>query len=202
MKLILATRNSGKLAELAHLLEGLDVQISTLLDYPHIPEIVEDGTTFLDNARKKARTIAQKTGFFALADDSGLEVEALGGRPGVYSARYAGKQGDYAANNAKLLVEMKDVPDNRRNAAFVCVMVLFSPDGREWDVEGRCEGVIARDYAGSGGFGFDPLFFVPAEGKTMAELPMERKNEISHRGRALRKMKKILIEILNETGER
>ncbi|MFH0799636.1 MAG: XTP/dITP diphosphatase [Pseudomonadota bacterium] len=196
MKIVLATQNRHKVEELTNLLDDMNFQISSIYDYPEIPDVVEDGATFLENARKKARVVCLATGSLTLADDSGLVVEALAGQPGVRSARYAGGQGDYAANNRKLLDEMKDVPDGRRGAAFVCNMVLASPDGREWDVEGRCEGIIGHAHMGSGGFGYDPLFFVPSEGRTMAELAMDRKNKISHRGRALAKMRKILIEIL------
>jgi len=131
-----------------------------------------------------------------LADDSGLAVEALGGAPGVISARYAGMDGDHVANNKKLLQEMKDISQGKRQAAFICCMVLASPDGKEWDVEDRCEGEIAFELTGSGGFGYDPLFFVPQFGKTMAELTMDQKNSISHRGKALRHMKDVLLEIL------
>ena len=196
-EIMLATRNGGKLAELVELLAGTGLEVSSLADHPEIPDVVEDGESFLANARKKARA-AVGGGRWTLADDSGLAVEALGGAPGVLSARYAGEQGNHAANNAKLLSEMEEVPDGRRGAAFVCTMVLISPDGREWAVEGRCEGEIARSPSGSGGFGFDPLFFVPSEGMTMAELPMGRKNAISHRGRALRQVKEILLAELKE----
>lgn len=198
MHLVLATRNDGKLLELKSLLSNLDVSLTSLSDHHEIREIVEDGATFLENARNKARVVVQMTANWALADDSGLVVDALGGAPGVFSARYAGRQGDYVANNTKLLREMEGVPDNKRQAAFVCCMVLAAPDGREWAVEGQCDGVIARGLHGTGGFGFDPLFYVPGEGCTMAELPLTRKNEISHRAKALIKIKKILIEILEK----
>jgi len=198
MELVLATRNEGKVRELRAMLEGLGVEVSSLADHPEVGEIVEDGATFLANARIKARAVAEVTGRMALADDSGLQVAALGGAPGVMSARYAGRQGDHRANNEKLLREMEGVPDGERQAAFVCAMVLAQPGGLEWDVEGRCEGRITREYSGSRGFGFDPLFFVPSENATMAELTMERKNEISHRGRALHRMKEILIDILGK----
>lgn len=196
LDVILATRNEGKVEELRALLEGMSVKLTSLADHPEVPKTVEDGDTFLANARKKAHEVAKATGQWALADDSGLTVDALGGAPGVISARYAGKDGDHAANNQKLLEEMKDVPEGKRQAAFVCCMVLASPDGEEWDVEDRCEGEIAFELTGSGGFGYDPLFFVPQFGKTMAELTMEQKNGISHRGKALRHMKDVLLEIL------
>ena len=197
--LVLATRNGGKLRELLELLKGIDVRLTSLADHPEIPEVVEDGGTFLANAHKKARAVAAAVpGAWALADDSGLTVEALGGEPGVHSARYAGRQGDHAANNAKLLAAMADVPDGRRQAAFVCTMVLLAPDGRSWEVEGRCEGMIGRERVGTEGFGFDPLFVVAGEGQTMAELPLSRKNAISHRGRALRRVKELLLAALKE----
>lgn len=201
MTLVLATRNSGKVAEMRHLLEGTGIEVESLADHPEVPEVVEDGDTFLANARKKAHAVAKATGCFALADDSGLAVEALGGEPGVHSARYAGGQGDAAANNEKLLREMAVIPDGKRQAAFVCTMVLASPDGREWTAEGRCEGEILRDLRGTQGFGFDPLFYVPAEAAAMAELPMGRKNAISHRGQAMRRMQEILVDILKESKE-
>lgn len=196
MYLILATRNNGKVEELEALLEGMSVKLASLADHPEVPKTVEDGDTFLANARKKAREVAQAAGQWALADDSGLAVDALGGAPGVISARFAGRDGDHAANNVKLLEEMKDVPVGKRQAAFICCMVLASPDGKEWDVEDRCEGEIAFELTGSGGFGYDPLFFVPQFGKTMAELTMDQKNSISHRGKALRHMKDVLLELL------
>jgi len=196
MNLILATRNNGKVEELRALLKGLSVELTSLADHPDLPKTVEDGDTFLANARKKAHEVAKATGQWALADDSGLAVEALDGAPGVISARYAGKDGDHAANNSKLLEAMKDVPAGKRQAAFVCCMVLASPDGKEWHVEDRCEGEIVFELTGTGGFGYDPLFYVEQFGKTMAELEMDQKNSISHRGKALRQMKDVLLEIL------
>lgn len=198
MELVLATRNEGKLRELGVLLDGLPIEIGSLKDHPGIPDIVEDGSTFLENARKKAVAVLRATGRWTLADDSGLEVAALGSRPGVKSARYAGRQGDYAANNRKLLDEMGDIPEDRRGARFVCAMVLISPDGREWVAEGHCDGTIMKEPRGGGGFGYDPLFYVQGEGASMAELPMDVKNRISHRGRALAKIREILVEILRE----
>lgn len=197
MELVVATKNKGKLVEIMDLLKGLPIQVSSLLDYPEIGDIEEDADSFLENARKKARTVAAKTGKWALSDDSGLVVEALGGEPGVKSARYAGKQGDHIANNKKLMEVMKDVSDGKRGAYFTCTMVLAGPFGREWDVEERCEGEIGRGLKGSAGFGFDPLFYIPKKGKTMAELPLEEKNKISHRGKALRHMRRILQDIIS-----
>jgi len=195
MRLILATKNEGKVREIKGLLEPMGFELSALLDYPEIPDVVEDGETFISNARKKARSIADITSAWTLADDSGLVVDALNGAPGVHSARYAGKQGDHLANNQKLLSEMDAVPDGKRNAAFVCVMVLVSPNGDDWVVEGRCDGSIGHKPSGSDGFGYDPLFYLQGEGKTMAELPLERKNELSHRGKALKQMMGVLEKI-------
>ena len=196
ISLIIATRNPGKVEEIRALLEGMPVKLTSLADHPGLPKTVEDGDTFLANAQKKAREVARATGQWVLADDSGLAVEALDGAPGVISARYAGTDGDHAANNSKLLEDLRDVPSGGRQAAFVCCMVLIAPDGKEWDVEDRCEGEIALELIGAGGFGYDPLFFVSQFGKTMAELTMEQKNSISHRGKALRHMKDVLLEIL------
>jgi XTP/dITP diphosphohydrolase len=201
MEIVLATRNDGKIAELHSLMKGFDVTLSSLRDHPQIHDIVEDGATFFENARKKARCVAAATGKFALADDSGLEVEALGGAPGVMSARYAGGGHDYKANNEKLILEMEGVADGKRAARFFCAMVLAAPDGREWTAEGECRGEIAMAASGTMGFGYDPLFYIPRLGKTMAELPMDIKNRISHRGRALAAMREILIEILGENKE-
>ncbi len=195
MDLIIATKNNGKLEEIKDLLQDLDIKVSSLVDYPEIPEIIENGESFLENARIKARTVAKATGKWALGDDSGLVVEALNGEPGIHSARYAGKQGDHLANNEKLLQEMKNVPKDQRRAYFTCTMVLFSPDGKEWDIEEKCSGEIANDYKGNQGFGFDPLFFLPEYGQTMAQLPMAEKNKISHRGKALQHMKEILKKV-------
>jgi len=174
MKLLVATRNKHKLEEIHAILAGLDVELHSALDFPEIPDVVEDGDTFEANAIKKAVTLARATGCWALADDSGLEVEALGNAPGVYSARYAGEPVSYAANNEKLLRELAGQSDRR--ARFRCVMALSDPAGNAETVEGRCEGRILKTLRGAAGFGYDPLF---------AEMPADQKNAISHRGRAL-----------------
>lgn len=187
-ELVVATRNAGKLREIRHLLEGVGVAVVGLEAFPDLPEVEEDGATFAANAAKKAETIARLTGRPCLADDSGLTVEALGGAPGVHSARYAGVQGDDAANNARLLRELATVPDERRQAAFRCVMALCRP-GRETALfEGCVAGRILAAPRGSGGFGYDPLFLVDGFERTMAELPLDEKNRISHRGQALRQV--------------
>jgi XTP/dITP diphosphohydrolase len=201
MEIVLATKNAGKVDELTAMMKEMDVNISSLIDHPEIPEIEETGATFLENARKKARCVAEFTGKYVLADDSGLEVEALGGLPGVTSARYAGESHDYKANNEKLLREMRSVPEGMRHAKFCCVMVLVAPDGKEWSTTGECLGTITRDLRGAGGFGYDPLFYVTEKNRTMAELAMDEKNEISHRGRALQDMMNILVEILSKSQQ-
>jgi len=202
LKLVLATKNNGKVDEYKSLLADLDVNLSSLLDLNDLPDVIEDGSTFLENAIKKAKEISSATGAFVMADDSGLVVDALGGAPGIHSARYSGVDGDgkYAANNEKLLKEMKGVPEEKRTARFVCVIAIVSPSGDVYSAEGRCEGKIGHILTGKGGFGYDPLFYLPEYDKTMAELSMEEKNKISHRGLALQKIYEILVEILSKKG--
>jgi XTP/dITP diphosphohydrolase len=183
---VLATRNSGKIAEFKTLFSGFPVQIKSLNDFGPIPEAVEDGKTFEDNAYKKAHFTARVVGFPALADDSGLVVEALEGQPGVLSARYAGEGAGDEANIRKLLKAMEGVSDRR--AAFECVIAIAVPRGPALLYSGRCEGEIARDPSGKNGFGYDPVFFYPALGKTFAEMSQEEKNRISHRGKAMAKL--------------
>lgn len=185
---VLATRNRGKIAELSKLLEGFHLEVRGLDAFPEVGEVPETGDTFAANALQKASTVAGLTGLVAVADDSGLVVDALGGAPGVYSARYAGEKAGDAANNAKLLAALENVPDERRRAAFVCVMVCCLPDGRILTSQGRLEGLIRRTPQGHNGFGYDPLFELPGRGLTTAQLSTEDKNAISHRGQALRTM--------------
>lgn len=192
MKLLVATGNPGKLREIQHLLADTEIEIVGLDQFENVPEVIEDGDTFTANACKKAVEMARFTGLLTLADDSGLVVDALNGEPGVFSARYAGEQGDDPANNAKLLKEMANVPDEQRQGAFCCVMALSHPDGQCQTFEGRISGLIMRAERGQGGFGYDPLFLVPEYGKTTAELPMDIKNRISHRGMALRQVIPVL----------
>ena len=191
---VLATRNSGKTEEIRALLKGFPVELKNLDDFGPIPEVVEDGETFDDNAYKKASFTARVLGLPAIADDSGLVVEALNGEPGVYSARYAGEDADDAANNAKLLDQMAGVEDRR--AAFQCVISIAVPTGAALTYEGRCDGVIAQAPSGKGGFGYDPLFYCPDKEKTFAELNLEEKGEISHRGRALKEVANEIDKIL------
>ncbi len=200
-ELVLASGNQGKIAEFQRLLEGLEIQVHSMKEYPEIGDIVEDGTTFAENALIKARTVCQATGKAALADDSGLMVDALDGAPGIYSARFAGEQHDDGANNAKLLRLLQDMQDGARSGKFFCAIAIVLPDGREYTVEGTCPGVILRELKGQGGFGYDPLFYVPEMGKTFAELSMEEKNRISHRGHANRKAVEILRQLKEESGE-
>lgn len=195
MKLLVATGNQGKLKEICRLLEGSGVEVIGLQQLQNPPEVIEDGATFAANARKKALEMAAFSGCLTLADDSGLVVTALAGAPGVHSARYAGAQGDDAANNAKLLEALSDVTDTQRKAAFHCVMALAWPDGRCETFAGQVSGLLLRAERGSGGFGYDPLFMVPEYGRTMAELSLDIKNRISHRGSALRKVIPLLREL-------
>lgn len=183
MKLVLATQNTKKLEELQALLDLPVTDVMCALDIPGLPEIVEDGQTFHENAVKKAVTLARLTGCWALADDSGLEVEALNGAPGVYSARYAGEPVNYAANNQKLMKALHG--ESNRRARFRCVIALSSPQGETRCVEGTCAGVIIDSLKGQQGFGYDPLFQPDGFNQTFAEMEATDKNRISHRGRAL-----------------
>lgn len=190
MKVVLASRNQGKIKEFNAYLHELGWQVIGVEQFADVPEVVEDGKTFADNAIKKAREVMLATKMPAFADDSGIVVEALGGRPGVYSARYAGEGATDQENNRKLLGEMQDVPDDQRQAKFVCYIAFITPKNPEQPelYIGECHGYLLREPRGEGGFGYDPLFYLPEEGKTMAEVTMERKNQISHRANALKKM--------------
>lgn len=192
MELLVATRNAGKLKEIRRLLGDLGIAVKGLDAFPELPEIEEDGATFADNAVKKAETARDLTGLPTLADDSGLEVAALDGAPGVRSARYAGEQATDADNNRKLLAALREVPAARRRGAFRCAMALARPGVATQVFHGRVEGVILDAERGAGGFGYDPLFLVREYGGTMAELPLDVKNRISHRGQALRQVVEFL----------
>ena len=201
--LVFATRNKGKLVELRALLPGIDVlsvdEAAAKLGRD-IPDVIEDADTFAGNAAKKAREVSHITGLPALADDSGLEVDALGGAPGVYSARYAGEGHDDAANNAKLVSALADVPEAKRTARFRAVLALADVKGKLGDrvitADGTCEGVILTAPRGTGGFGYDPLFFAPELGMTFAEAGVGPKSDLSHRARAMRAMKPQLLAYL------
>jgi XTP/dITP diphosphohydrolase len=183
--LILATRNQGKLREIQQML-GDNIRVQTLDAFQDAPDVIEDGDTFEANAIKKAREIAQHTRLPALADDSGLVVDALNGAPGIYSARFAGENATDADNNAKLIDLLSDVPENQRTARFCCVMALVTPNGHTQTAKGTWEGRMLTAPRGDNGFGYDPLFFDPIENCASAELPSEAKNRHSHRGQALR----------------
>lgn len=193
--LVVATRNRGKILEINALLAGLVDQVSSAADYPGFPETVEDGATFEENALKKAREAALFTGLPALADDSGLVVDALNGRPGVFSARYAGEGAGDAANNARLLEECQNIPDDRRQAAFVCVLAFVNREGVEQLFTGKVSGRILSAARGDGGFGYDPLFLVDGFGRSMAELELAEKNVVSHRAQAFKKFREYLETI-------
>lgn len=191
-ELLVATGNRGKFHEIEALLSDTVGTLLSLEDFPELPPVEEDGVTFAENAVKKAMSAARCTGKPTIADDSGLEVDALVGRPGVYSARFAGVDAGDAENNRKLLRELSDVPDGRRTAAFRCVIALCYPNGECRTFSGELSGTILHAPKGTGGFGYDPLFLVTECGRTLAELPMSQKNKISHRGRALAKLKEYL----------
>jgi XTP/dITP diphosphohydrolase len=188
---ILATHNPGKVAEIRAILSDLPLEIRSLLDLPAAPEVVEDGATLEENALKKAREIFDRYRLPTISDDSGLEVYALGMKPGVFSARYAGVGVTYADNNRKLLRELEALPPAERKARFRCV-AAFAAEGWSETVEGVCEGVITETLRGKGGFGYDPLFLPDGYAETFGELPEETKNLISHRARAFGALKYIL----------
>ena len=187
-ELVIATKNRGKISEIEAALADLPIRVWSLAEFGDIPEPVEDGATFLENALLKARYYLRATGKPCLADDSGLEVDALGGAPGVLSARYAGDNASTAERNAKLLQELTGVPGNQRTARFCCAMVIMDTDEQYLETLGTCEGLIMCEALGKSGFGYDPLFFSLDANKGMAELSMVEKNLISHRGKALREI--------------
>jgi len=194
LALVVATRNRGKTAEIKDLLKDFDVTIKNLDDFGPIPEVEEDGDTFDENAYKKASFAARVLGLPALADDSGLLVEALGGAPGVHSARYAGKNATDEERYTRLLQAMKDQANRR--AAFECVISIAVPTGPALTYEARCEGLIAEQAAGSNGFGYDPVFYYPPLNKTFAELTLREKSRVSHRGKALAELQKEFDKVL------
>lgn len=204
-KLVIATRNKGKMEEFRAMLADLPVRLLSLADFPKVEVPPEDGDTYAANALIKARSVARATGLLTLADDSGLEVDALGGQPGVHSAYFAGEGAGDEANNQKLLGLLKDVAWKDRTARFRCVLALVKPvnpaaEGppafEEFLVEATCEGMIGYAPRGDNGFGYDPLFYLPEFGCTVAELPPEVKNRVSHRGRALAKLRPLLEQVV------
>jgi XTP/dITP diphosphohydrolase len=195
--LVVGTRNRKKREELLEILGGDGLELLDLTSFPDAPEVVEDGATFEANARKKATELAQHLGRWVLGEDSGLVVPALNGRPGVYSARYAGKQGDDEANNDRLLAELNPLPDDRRAAYYVCTAAVADPSGEvKAVVEGRCHGVIVRERRGAGGFGYDPLFLIPEYHQTFGELSARVKHALSHRGKAMAQLRPTLRRLL------
>lgn len=197
-RLVVATTNPGKLKEIESILAPLGLEIVSAGTYQGLPEIEEDGETFEENAVTKARLTAEATGEVALADDSGLEVDCLAGAPGVHSARFAGEPRNDAANNAKLLKLLEGIPEKRRHARFRCVIAVAVPGGPVLTAEGKCEGYILSEPRGTGGFGYDPLFYLPEYQKTFAELPPEVKNRVSHRAKALAKIKEKLAGLTDK----
>jgi XTP/dITP diphosphohydrolase len=199
VRLVLGSRNKKKLAEMLDLLGDLGLDLADLTPYPHAPEVEETADTFVGNATLKATQLAPALGTWVLGEDSGLCVPALGGAPGVHSARYAGAHGDDAANNAKLLREMAALRGDDRAAYYVSTAVLADPAGTVVaSVEGRCHGVIADGPRGTGGFGYDPLFLVPAHGKTFGELPPQVKQAMSHRAEAFKQLRPVLATLASE----
>ena len=196
MKIILATHNTDKRKEMMAALADLNVEILSLVDFPQVGEIVEDGETLTENAIIKAKAVFDITGIPAISDDTGLSVDALHGAPGVYSARYAGENATYADNVEKLVDEMKNVLPENRGAQFQTIMVYIDKD-TELIVDGVVKGQIANTSKGVGGFGYDPVFYIPEQEKTFAEMTIQEKNQISHRGIALRNLKGILYSYLN-----
>jgi XTP/dITP diphosphohydrolase len=189
-ELLVATRNGGKVREIQELLNEYGIKVTSLWDYPDMPEIVEDGKTFEANAAKKALIIAKHTGRIVMGEDSGLEVKALGYRPGIYSARYSGEDATDEENNQKLLEELKNVPRSKRQARYRSFIALANPQGVIGVVDGKCNGLIAFEPKGTNGFGYDPLFIIPSYNKTFGQLSPAIKAKISHRARALWKFKR------------
>lgn len=185
-RVVLATRNAGKIAELQRILAPYDVELVGVDAFPELDDVAETGMTFEDNALLKARTVSTATGLVAVADDSGLAVDALNGMPGILSARWSGRHGDDDANLELVLGQIADLPDEKRGAAFVCAAAAVAPDGRKVVVEGRVSGTLLRERRGSNGFGYDPIFVPTGETRTTAEMSAPEKDAISHRGKAFR----------------
>ncbi|MBN1364552.1 MAG: XTP/dITP diphosphatase [Syntrophaceae bacterium] len=196
MKIVFASSNEGKVKEIREMLEGIEIELFSLKNYKDVPEIVEDGKTFQENALKKAKIISGFTGEVVLADDSGLQVDELGGEPGIYSSRYAGEKATDDDNINLLLARLKNIPQSKRTASFCCALVLYRTDGSYDCFESKWQGLIIDERRGDNGFGYDPVFFVPELNKTAAQLPPEIKNRISHRGQAFAQLKKSLRERL------
>lgn len=196
-EIVIATTNKGKLKEIQALLADLPIKVLSLADYPNAPEVIEDGTSFAENAVKKAVTIARYTKKLTLGEDSGLEVKALKNAPGIYSARFSGPNATDKKNNNKLLRSLKGVPREERQARYRCFAALAEPDQVVTVVDGRCGGIITEKARGRNGFGYDPYFLIPRYDQTFGELDPSVKAKISHRARALKKMKKLLVKYLD-----
>ena len=194
-KIVFATTNAGKIKEIKEILADFDVEVVSMKEMNITTDVEENGATFEENSLIKARAISKLTGLPALADDSGLEIDYLNGEPGIYSARYLGRDTDYDYKNNYIIDELKDAKDEERSARFVCVISLVLPDGREFVKKGVMEGRIGYEIKGENGFGYDPIFYLPEYGKTSAEISGEEKNKISHRGKALRAMKELIVSL-------
>lgn len=177
------------------MLEGVDIDLCSLEDYPNVPDVIEDGQTFFENALKKAKSTSLLTGKIALADDSGLEVDCLNGKPGIFSSRYSGHDANDESNIKKILTELNGIPEENRGAAFRCVLVLYWPNGHHESFEGTWRGRISHSPLGIEGFGYDPIFFLPEKGITVAQLSTDEKNQLSHRAQAFKKLKIRLAQI-------
>ncbi len=197
-KIIIATGNEGKMKEFRRMLEGTGVLVQSMKEAGITADIEEDGTTFAENAKIKAQSIAEKAGCLVLADDSGLVVDAMDGEPGIYSARWMGEDTSYDIKNQAIIDRLEGVPEEKRTARFVCAIVGVFPDGRVLEAEGVMEGLIGHRIAGANGFGYDPIFFLPQFGMSSAEISPEQKDEVSHRGKALRSMEKLLQKELEK----
>ena len=200
IKLLVATTNQGKFAEVKDFLRQLPLEVLSLSDLATWPKIIEDGATFEENALKKARALAEYSGYLTLADDSGLEVDALNGAPGIYSARYCGEEGNDKKNNEKLMHELREISEEKRTGRFVCALALCAPKShgmKEWTVRDSCEGRISFELKGENGFGYDPLFFYPSLGKTFGEIDRAIKATVSHRGKALKKLAEMLPSLVD-----
>lgn len=200
-EVIIATKNPGKAREFEHIFASRGIAVRTLLDFPEIPDVEETGSTFEENAILKAEAVSQALNKMVIGDDSGLMVDALEGRPGIYSARYAGQPKNDQNNTDKVLSELKDVPEAERTARFYCALAVAVPGQETMTVSGTCEGQILEERRGTNGFGYDPVFFVPEQGAAMAELSSDEKNKISHRANALKKLDVVLDSILEKAGQ-
>lgn len=198
-EVIIATKNPGKAKEFEHIFAPRGISVKTLLDFPEIPEVEETGSTFEENATLKAEAVSRALNKMVIGDDSGLIVDALEGRPGIFSARYAGEPKNDQNNTKRVLSELNGVPESERTARFYCALAVAIPGKKTFTVSGACEGSILEEQRGTNGFGYDPVFYVPEKGRAMAELSSDEKNKISHRANALRKLDDLLDSILEGT---